>query len=495
MTDELEVRLRKLEMLRQLGIEPFPHDYKPDHRVHELIESKALDVPVKIAGRITAMRMHGKSAFVDLFDRGSRIQLFFDSGQLGKSYQLLDLLDIGDIVGVEGTTFNTQRGEYSVRASNLQLLSKAIRPLASIWHGLKDPETRYADRTLDLLMNPDVADVFRKRAAITREMRAYLDGTGFLEVDVPLLQPVYGGASATPFSTKVNALNRTYYLSISPELYLKRLIAGGFDAVYALTKNFRNEGLDSTHNPEFTMMECYRALDDYNGMMSLTENMIANIAIQVNGSPVVTYQSYAINFTPPWKRLPMLDAVEIATGYDFGNMSEGALKDWLSSRDGIRIEGYEGMTKGQIIIEMFERLVAPELVGPVFITDHPLESTSLCKQHRKPKEGLVNLTLIERFEPYVAGMEIGNAYTELNDPILQRRLYSEHLEREKVRLQKAGADTSHLQVDEPFLRALEYGMPPTGGLGIGVDRLVMLLTDKPSIKDVILFPMTKAELK
>lgn len=495
MTDELEVRLKKLGRLKQLGIEPYPHDYKPDNRVPDLLESKALDAPVKIAGRITAMRMHGRSAFVDLSDRGSKIQLFFDSGQLGNSYQILDLLDIGDIIGVEGITFNTKRGEYSVRASNFKLLSKAIRPLANSWHGLKDPEIRYADRTLDLIMNPDVAYVFRKRAAITREMRAYLDGMGFLEVDVPLLQPVYGGASATPFSTKVNALDRTHYLSISPELYLKRLIAGGFDAVYALTKNFRNEGIDSTHNPEFTMMECYRALDDYNGMMSMTENMIAHIAMQVNGTPIVEYQGNSINFSPPWKRLPMLDAVEIATGADLARMTEGGLKDWLSSRIGIRIEGYEGMTKGQIIIEMFERLVAPRLASPVFITDHPSESTNLCKPHRNPQAGLADLTLIERFEPYVAGMEIGNAYTELNDPILQRKLYLEHLERERGRLQRAGLDNSHLKADEPFLKALEYGMPPTGGLGIGVDRLVMLLTNSASIKDVILFPMTKAELK
>lgn len=495
MTDELEVRLEKLAKLRERGIDPYPHYWSPDQTIPDVVSKKTLDAKVKIAGRITAIREHGRSTFADLAQEGSRIQLFFDAGKLDDSYGLLHLLDIGDILGVEGTTFNTRRQEYSVNVGRFTLLSKSLRPfMGDKRRGVTDPEITYADRTRYFLTNPKAVDVFRKRAAIVREMRSYLDSRGFLEVDVPLLQPVYGGASATPFATHVSALDRTNYLSISPELYLKRLIAGGFGAVYALTRNFRNEGIDSTHNPEFTMMECYRVYDDYNGMMSLTESMIAHIVMEINGSPVVTYRGNTINFTPPWTRMGMLDAVELETGTDIGILPRASLMDWLRGR-GFDIKGYEQMSKGEIIIELFERIVAPGLAGPVFITDHPIESTNLCKEHRAPRRGLADLTLIERFEPYAAGMEIGNAYSELNDPERQRELYLQHLEKEKARLQKEGLDTSHLQVDEPFLRALEYGMPPTGGLGIGVDRLVMLLTNSASIKDVILFPMTKAELR
>jgi len=480
-SDPLEARLHKLERLRQMGIDPYPHTYEPTHRIPKLVDTHEEGLSVKVAGRIVAARNMGRATFLDIVDQQAQIQLLLRSSDLGEKYELLDLLDIGDFVGVEGTTLSTRTGQYSVEVQDLQILSKSLRPLPDKWHGLRDPEIRYSQRNLDLLTNPGVADVFVKRAKAIGEMRAHLNFAGFMEVEVPLLQPVYGGASAKPFTTHVNALDRDYFLSISPELYLKKLIAGGLDAVYTLTKNFRNEGIDRIHNPEFTMMECYQAYKDYHGMMELTENMVASMATRVNGSTRVEYQDQTIDFEPPWKRLPMYDAVEQATGLNVDKMSEGELKDALATRTDLALVGYEDWSKGEIVEGLFDIYLPSRLVQPVFVTDHPVESTPLCKPHRDNPEK------IERFEPYVAGMEIGNAYTELNDPILQRRLFEDQIARDK-------ADNPYLQLDENFLRAIEHGMPPTGGLGIGVDRVVMILTDQSSIKDVVLFPMTNAEL-
>ena len=489
--DPLDERVRKLSKLIGLGINPYPHVYRPTHRVDDLVREKEVGVSVNVAGRLTGLRDMGKAIFADIVDRQAKIQLLLTQDQLGEVYGLVSLLDIGDTIGIEGVTFNTRTGEYSIRANQLKILAKSLRPSVAK-SGVRDSELRYTDRTLDLLANPKVIGIFVKRSKIISAMRRYLDDHGFTEVEVPLIQPVYGGAAAAPFITHVNALDRDYFLSISPELYLKRLIAGGFDAVYAITKNFRNEGISPKHNPEFTSMECYRAYDDYNGMMGLTEEMTAAISLQVNGSTTVTYLSATFKLEPPWERLPYMDAVEKYSGLKVGKMHEGQLKDWLRRREenkpttecpSVIYQQIDNMTRDQVIIGLFEEFAEPHLTGPVFVVDYPAESTPLCKPHRDRRG------LIERFEAYIAGMEIANAYSELNDPMLQRRLLEEQVKRERAR------DNPYPDVDKPFLRALEYGMPPTGGLGIGVDRLVMVLTGKSSIKDVILFPFTKSELK
>lgn len=479
--EPLDVRLQKLEALRQRGINPYPHTYEPTHRVPDLVASREEGLVVKVAGRITAFRRMGKATFLDITDKQTRVQVYLRADELGPAYDTLSLLDLGDFIGIEGTTFKTRTGEYSVRANGMHVLSKSLQPLPDKWSGLKDPEIRYSQRSLDLIANANVAEIFIKRAKAIQAMRQVLDSRGYIEVEIPILQPVYGGASAKPFVTHVNDIDRDYFLSISPELYLKRLVVGGLD-VYTITKNFRNEGIDRTHNPEFTMMECYKAYTDYRDMMVLTEEMIAYMAAQVNGSTSVAYQGTQLEFAPPWRRLPMLYGVEEATGLKVDSMSEGQLKDAIRSRQDIAIAGYENLSKGEIIVELFDSYAAPALVQPVFVIDHPIESTPLCKPHRDNPE------LIERFEPYVVGMEIGNAYTELNDPILQRRLFRDQIARE-------GKDNPFLQLDETFLRALEHGMPPTGGLGIGLDRVVMVLTNQATLKDVILFPMTKTEPK
>ena len=479
--DSLTARVGKLDALRGRGIDPYPHIYEPTHRVPELVADNRDDLDVKVAGRIMASRKMGKGTFLDIVDKQARIQVLLRSDELGPVYDTLSLLDLGDFIGIEGVTFRTKTGQYSVKAKGLHVLAKSLQPLPDKWSGLKDPETRYSQRSLDLIANPEVAQVFIKRANAIKAMRQALDSRGYTEVEIPLLQPVYGGASAKPFITHVNDLDRDYFLSISPEIYLKRLVVGGLD-VYTITKNFRNEGIDKTHNPEFTMMECYKAYEDYKGMMKLTEEMIAFMAMQVNGSTSLAYQGTQIELSPPWKRLPMLYGVEEATGLKADSMSEGQLKDAMKSRPDLVIPDYEVLTKGKIIIELFDKYVAPTLVQPIFVTDHPIESTPLCKPHRDNPE------LIERFEPYIAGVEIGNAYTELNDPILQRKLFEDQIRRE-------GADNPYLKLDEQFLRALEHGMPPTGGLGIGVDRVVMLLANQPTLKDVLFFPMTKAAIR
>lgn len=481
--DQLQARLQKLEMLRRLGINPFPHSYTPTHRLPQLAESQEEGLEVKIAGRVTLQRTMGRnSRFWDLSDQRARLQVYFKLDELNDGAQFLDLVDLGDFIGVRGQTFRTRTQEYTVRAKEVTFLSKALRPLPDKHHGLRDPELRYALRSLDLLSNQDVAEVFLKRSRAVSAMRQVLDGEGFLEVDIPYLQPVYGGASAKPFLTHVNALDRDYYLSISPELYLKRLVVGGLDAVYTIARNFRNEGIDRSHNPEFTMMECYRAYFDYRDMMNLTERIVASMAEAVVGSTLVQYGDDKLDFTPPWKRVSMYDAVREVTGLKLYGVSEDELKAAIGSHGDLHVSGFEAMTKGQIVEALFDEYVAPNLVQPVFIIDHPAESTNLCKVHRSNPE------LIERFEPYAAGMEIGNAYTELNDAVYQRQLLVGQIEKE-------GADNPHLKLDEPFLRALEQGMPPTGGLGIGVDRLVMILTNQRTLKDVLLFPMTKAEIK
>lgn len=482
----IKERIRKLNTLKEHGINPYPCGYEADSlasiikkEYNSLNNGESSDDCYKISGRIRSMRNMGKVKFFDIQDTSGFIQLFLQQNQLGKeNYKLLKCLDAGDFIGAYGNIFRTKMGEISLNVQNYEILSKAIRPLPDNYYGLKDPEFRYRQRSVDLIMNPQVKEVFVKRTQAINAMREYLNNKGYMEVETPSLQTIYGGASASPFVTKMNALNLDLYMSISPELYLKRLIVGGLDRVYTICKNFRNEGIDRTHNPEFTMMECYATNEDYNDMMKLTENMYAYIFNTVNGSTKVEYKEEVLDFTPPWKRLTMYDAIKQYTGIDVENLSKAEIENELK-KIGSGVYVSEDDTKGVIVQEIFENYVESKIIQPTFIIDHPEESTPLCKKHRS-KPGL-----IERFEPFVYGCEIGNAYSELNDPILQRELLVE-----QQKLLNDGDEEAH-PLDEEFIQAMEYGMPPTGGLGLGVDRLVMFLTGSDSIRDVILFPFMK----
>ncbi len=469
-------RKKKLEELRNLGINPYPYTFDHTHHAATLLkEFPALEkkkAKVKAAGRLVALRKMGKAAFAHIQDRTGKIQLYFKKDILKDQYKLLKLLDIGDFIGVEGPLFKTRTEEITIEVKNLTVLTKALRPLPEKWHGLKDTEIRYRQRSVDLVMNPEVVKVFKIRSRIISGMRAFLDTAGFLEVETPTLQTIYGGAAARPFITHHNSLDIDLYLRISNELFLKRLIVGGFEKVYEFVKDFRNEGIDRTHNPEFTMMECYWAYADYNDVMKLVEDMMSTVAKDILGTTKLPYGDLTIDLTPPWERLTMIDAVKKHAGLDVKKMSDDELLAECKSR-GIELEE---QNRGLAIAGLFEELVEEKLMGPVFITDFPRETCPLAKTHRD------NPDLIERFEPYVAGAEMGNAYSELNDPILQRQLLEE-----QAKALAAGHEESH-PMDEEFCQALEIGMPPTGGLGLGIDRWVMLFTNQPCIRDVILFP-------
>jgi lysyl-tRNA synthetase class 2 len=463
-------RIEKLEKLRHLGINPYPSSFEKKHTCSQA--RKSLGKRVKTAGRIMSFRVHGNISFANLADETAEIQLFFQKKILDEQYKLLKLIDVGDFLGVEGKVIKTKTGEISIEVRSFQLLAKSLRPLPEKWHGLKDVEARYRRRYLDLIMNPKVREVFRTRSKIIAEIRNYLDSRGFLEVETPTLQPIYGGANARPFITHHNALDIDLYLKISDELYLKRLIIGGFEKVYEIDHNFRNEGIDRTHNPEFTMMECYWAWADYEDMMRLTEQLFTYVAKKVLGTTKVEFAGHKIDLKPPWRRLSMFEAIKKYLGWSPESATDEELKKRLKNK-GIEIPG--GYNRGLAIAELFEE-VEPHLIQPTFITDFPKETTMLCKLHRKNPE------LIERFEPYIAGWEVGNAYSELNDPVLQKKFFEEQVKRKKQ-----GDDEAH-PMDKDFVEAMEYGMPPTGGLGIGIDRMVMLLTSQESIRDVILFP-------
>ncbi len=483
----IKQRLEKLKELMDKGIKPYEvYKYKTNSCAKEVFEknkdlkkedkSKEL---VRLAGRVMNLRFMGKASFGHIQDNSGKIQFYVREDDIGeKNYNLFKKLDLGDFIGVEGNVFRTKMGEISIWVKKLEILCKALRPLPEKWHGLKDVEIRYRQRYVDLIVNPNVKEVFEKRSKIIKAMREFLDSKGYLEVEIPTLQQVYGGANARPFTTHLNALNIDLYMSISPELYLKRLIVGGFDKVFTICKNFRNEGVDKTHNPEFTMMECYSAYEDYEDMMKLTEEMVSYIAKKVNGSTKVKYQGREIDFKKPWMRMTIKEAIKKYVKIDVNKLSDKELKEVLINYN---IE-YEGdFSRGLAIELIFEELVEDKLIQPIFITDYPKESTPLCKLKRGNNE------LIERFEPFVNGWEIGNAYSELNDPILQKKLLREQEEKGR------GGDEEAQPYDDDFVRALEYGMPPTGGLGIGIDRLVMLLTDSATIRDVILFPIMKPQ--
>ena len=484
-------RYEELEELKEKGIEQFVYSYNVNSDSDDIKENYSEEKrEVSIAGRLMAIRRMGKASFAHIQDDRGRIQIYLKKDDLGDIYNAFRLMDIGDIIGVEGFVFKTKTGEISVHATSLKLLTKSLRPLPIpkettdeqgnkvIHDQFVDKELRYRQRYVDLVVNPKVKEVFIKRSKIISSMRSFLDASGYLEVETPALQPIYGGAAAKPFITHHNALDTKLYLRIADELYLKRLIVGGFNGVYEISKDFRNEGMDKTHNPEFTMMELYVPYKDYEWMMNFVEEMLEKVCMTVNGKLEFTSEGKTINFSRPWKRISMVDALKEKTGFDILTVTYDGLRNFAMEND---IEVKKGKPKQ--IDEIFSVLVQPELIQPTFIVDYPVEISPLAKQHRS-KPGLV-----ERFEGYVGGREICNAFSELNDPIDQRKRFEG-----QAKLREEGDEEAH-QVDEDFLRALEYGMPPTAGLGIGIDRLVMLLTDQSSIRDVIFFPQMKPEVK
>lgn len=487
-------RYEELNELRAKGIQTFAYSYDVDSNSEQVKKLFKEDeqINVKIAGRIMAIRRMGKASFAHLQDHLGRVQIYLKKDEIGDMYDAFKLMDIGDIIGVDGYIFKTKTGEISVHVKSLSLLSKSLRPLPiakettdeqgnKIIHDqFSDIELRYRQRYIDLIVNPEIRDVFYKRSRIITSMRSFLDSFGYLEVETPVLQPMYGGAAARPFMTHHNTLDTTLYLRIADELYLKRLIVGGFNGVYEISKDFRNEGMDRTHNPEFTMMELYVPYKDYIWMMEFVENMVFKICSDVFGSGKFIFEGQDIDFTPPWKRVSMIEAIKEKTGVDVVVASTDQLKE-AAKKFGVDLKKAEGRAK--LIDELFSVTVQPDLIQPTFIIDYPVELSPLAKMHRSKDQ------LVERFEGYIAGREICNAFTELNDPIDQKERFLG-----QTKLREEGDEEAH-QIDEDFIRALEYGMPPTAGLGIGIDRLTMLLTNQSSIRDVIFFPQMKPEVK
>jgi lysyl-tRNA synthetase class 2 len=492
LNEVMRVRRQKLARLNQLGINPYPYHFERTHFSKTILENanNFLGKPVSIAGRLMSIRGHGKAGFAHVMDSRGKIQIYVRQDQIGeKGYELFNLLDIGDIVGVKGEVFVTRTNEVTIKVSEIQLLSKTLRPLPIvkekiageekiIFDPFSDKELRYRQRYVDLIVNPEVREVFVIRARIISAMRKFLDGKGFLEAETPVLQPIYGGASARPFVTHHHTLDTDLYLRIADELYLKRLIVGGYDGVYEISKDFRNEGMDRFHNPEFTMMELYVAFEDYRYMMNLVEEMISNLAKETVGGTKILHQSEEIDLTPPWKRVKLFDAIKEYTGR---NLYGKNLKELIAIAEdlGTKVESF--WREGKIIDEIFSEKVEPHLIQPTFVMDYPVELSPLAKRHRDDPR------LVERFEPFIGGKEIGNAFSELNDPLDQRERFLAQKE-----LLELGDEEAQM-LDEDYLRALEYGMPPTAGLGIGIDRLVMLFADQPSIRDVILFPQMRPE--
>lgn len=483
----LQIRRDKLSQLQQEGQDPFQlTKYDVDHHAAEIKEQFAQlepeeesGVTVCVAGRMMSKRVMGKASFSDLQDKTGTIQLYVRRDLIGEEAytKYKKMLDIGDVVGVKGEIFRTKKGELSVKASEVTLLSKSLRPLPEKFHGLTDTDTRYRQRYLDLIVNPEVRDTFIKRSQIIREIRNFLDNQGFMEVETPMLVSNAGGAAARPFETHYNALNEDVKLRISLELYLKRLIVGGLERVYEIGRVFRNEGVDTRHNPEFTLMELYQAYTDYNGMMDLTENMFRHVAQKVCGTTLIPYAEEMIDLGKPFERMTMLEAVKKYAGVDFDEIPDTEAAKKLADEKGIHYEARH--TKGDILNLFFEEYVEEHLIQPVFIMDHPVEISPLTK--RKPDKP----DYVERFELFIYGREMCNAYSELNDPIDQRQRFADQ---EKL-LAQGDEEANH--TDEDFLNALEIGMPPTGGIGYGIDRLVMLLTNSGSIRDVLLFPTMK----
>ncbi|VXB20966.1 lysine--tRNA ligase [Maribacter litoralis] len=490
------IRREKLEKLRALGINPYPAALYPVNSTSESIKSDYEEgKQVIVAGRLMSRRIQGKASFAELQDSTGRIQVYFNRDEIctGDDKTLYNdvykkLLDIGDIIGIEGDLFTTQVGEKTIMVKKFTMLSKSLRPLplpkkdaeGKVYDEFNDPELRYRQRYVDLVVNPKVKETFIKRTKITNSIREFYNDKGYLEVETPILQPIPGGATARPFLTHHNALNIPLYLRIANELYLKRLIVGGFDGVYEFSKDFRNEGMDRTHNPEFTVMELYVAYKDYNWMMDTTEKLLEKIAMDANGTTKITVGDHEIEFKAPYARVPILEAIKIHTGVDVAGMPEDELRE-TAKKLGLEVD--ETMGIGKLIDEIFGEKCEHHYVQPTFITDYPKEMSPLTKEHRD------NPALTERFELMVNGKELANAYSELNDPIDQRERFEEQL-----KLSEKGDDEA-MFIDQDFLRALEYGMPPTSGIGIGIDRLVMLMTNNASIQEVLFFPQMRPEKK
>ncbi len=501
-SEQEEIRREKLTELNKLGVNPYPYSFDVSHSSKQILadgslirdeESNPESEAVSVAGRVMTRRIMGKAAFFNLQDSEGTIQIYIRRDDVGvENYNTVfkKMVDIGDIVGIKGFVFKTRTGETTVHAEEFEFLTKTLRPIPIpkevenedgekvVYDAFADKELRYRQRYVDLIVNTEVRDTFRKRTQLVQTMRNFMNDRGYLEVETPILQPVYGGASAKPFVTHHNSLDMDLYLRIANELYLKRLIVGGFDGVYEFSKDFRNEGLSRFHNPEFTQVELYVAYKDYNWMMDFTEKMIEQVALDLHGSTTVTVGEHDIDFKAPWPRIPLLEAIKKETGKDLSGME---LEEMKKVAKELHIEIDESFGKGKIIDEIFGEYVESKLIQPTFITDYPIEMSPLTKKHRS-KEGLV-----ERFECICNGKEIANAYTELNDPIDQR----ERLE-EQASL-RAGGDDEAMTIDEDFIRALEYGMPPTAGIGIGIDRLAMIMTNSASIRDVLFFPQMKPE--
>ncbi|MGQ3678631.1 lysine--tRNA ligase [Tenacibaculum discolor] len=495
LSEQEVVRREKLSKLRELGINPYPADLFPlDTNSKQIKQEFKEGKKVVIAGRLMSRRIQGKASFAELQDSEGRIQVYFNRDEIctGEDKTLYNevykkLLDIGDFVGIEGELFKTQVGEITVMVKDFKLLSKSLKPLplpkvdseGNTFDGFTDPEMRYRQRYADLVVNPQVKNVFVKRTKLFNAMRQFFNDAGYFEVETPILQPIPGGAAARPFITHHNALDIPLYMRIANELYLKRLIVGGFDGVYEFSKNFRNEGMDRTHNPEFTAMEIYVAYKDYNWMMEFTEKLLEHCALAVNGTTEATFGEHKVDFKAPYARVTMADSIKHFTGFDINGKSEDEIR---KAAQDMGIEVDETMGKGKLIDEIFGEKCEGNYIQPTFITDYPKEMSPLCKEHRDNPE------LTERFELMVCGKEIANAYSELNDPIDQRERFEAQL-----KLAARGDDEAGEFIDQDFLRALEYGMPPTSGLGIGMDRLIMYLTNNPSIQEVLFFPQMKPE--
>jgi len=481
MNDELakerEIKIAKVERLRSLGIRPYPYRFERTHQTDKVIANfeklSTEKTNIRISGRLVAKREHGKTIFGHLADGQGKIQIYLRQDFLGEKFRLLDLLDVGDHIGVQGEAFKTKTGEITILVKSFEFLAKALRPMPEKWHGLKDVETRYRSRHLDLIANPEVKKIFLIRTKIINLIRQFLNERGFVEVETPVLQPIYGGAAANPFQTFYNALDQKMFLRISDELYLKRLIVGGIDKVYEVGKDFRNEGLDRFHNPEFTQIEVYEAYADYNDVMRLVEELFKFIALNLFGKTEITFKDKNIDLGKPWLRLKFVDALKEKIGEDPLAHSIESLKK-LGAKFGVDTEGVHSL--GKMLDKFFSELIQKDIIEPTFVMDHPRITTPLAKTHRD------NPDLVERFEPIIGGIELGNAFSEATDPIEQRKRFEEQIK----------LNEEYATLDEDFINALEYGMPPCGGLGLGIDRMVMLFTNTESIREVILFPQLRS---
>jgi lysyl-tRNA synthetase class 2 len=474
----MEERLKKLETLKELGVDPYPYKYDRTHTFRQIRNDFDLlsesGKKVSTCGRIITIRGHGKTLFATLADENDRMQIYLRKDKLEDKFELFQHFDVGDFIGVAGTVFKTKTGEITVLVERYVLLSKSLRPLPEKWHGLRDIEIRYRKRYLDLIANAEVREIFKKRTQLTNCMRRYLDDRGFLEVETPVLQAIYGGAAANPFKTHYNALEQDMFLRIADELYLKRLIVGGYERVYEICRDFRNEGVDRMHNPEFTMLELYQAYADYNVIMELVEQLVVYLVNEMSGTDTIKFSNKEVAIKLPFKRLKYTEILSEKTGVDVLSAGESEL-NLLCEDAGI---DYKKLSLGSKIDKLFSELVQKGIIEPTFVVDYPKMISPLAKKHRDDDR------LVERFELIIFGMEIANAFSELNDPVEQRRRFEQQLAHKELGIR---------QIDEDFIEALEHGMPPTGGMGIGIDRLCMVLLNQPSIRDVILFPQLREE--